>query len=200
MSFISSSFLYSILIDPILSRFHNSINENIEPTHRVLDVACGTGALSLSMAVKAFNVAGIDNSPAMIATARKITRNRKIKNVNFETHDATDFSIFDDKEFDVAVISMAVHQFNEDQAIQVLKGMKRISAKIIIMDYNFPLKKGFFRLMTIVLERLAGKTHYRNFNTYLKQGGISHFASASGLTIKSGLIRGSGIISITVCD
>jgi len=200
MFFLSASYLYRIFIDPVLSRFHKSITENISTTHRVLDVACGTGSLSLLIAQKAFNVAGIDNSPGMIATARRITRKRKVKNANFETHDASDFSIFDDKEFDVAVISMAVHQFNEELAIQILKGMKRIASKVIIMDYNFPARKGFSHLIAYAMEFIAGGDHFRNFKVYRNRGGISYFATASGLDIRSAITRGRGVFSISVYE
>ena len=53
MTFSLSSFIYQTVIDPILAKLHGSVLDNIDSSHRVIDVACGTGSLSLAIAEKA---------------------------------------------------------------------------------------------------------------------------------------------------
>lgn len=200
MNFSFSGFIYQVLIDPILSRFHDTILENIDSSHRVIDVACGTGSLSLAIAGKARSVTGIDLSEEMIGTAGRSARRRGIANVSFELRDASHLSEFADKEFDVAVSTMAIHQFDADLAVSILSEMKRIASKVIIIDYNHPMPKSFSRFIAYGAERIAGGDHYRNFAVYMKKEGISYFTKRSGLLIDSQQVRGNGVFLVSVCE
>jgi len=190
---------YQILIDPILSKLHNGITTNIDFSDRIIDIACGTGSLSLAIAKKAEFVTGIDLSEEIIATAKRTAKRQAVHNVKFENHDASDLSCYKDKEFDVALTSMAIHQFDSELAIRILAEMKRISSKQIIVDYNYPMPKGFSRSIAYGIEKLAGGDHYRNFRVYMGKGGIQYFLSESGLAEKSSIIRGNGVFVIIVC-
>jgi SAM-dependent methyltransferase len=200
MEFSFEAFLYQLLIDPILSNLHKSILSIIKSSDKVLDVACGTGSLSLAIAAKAFYVKGIDLSEPMIKTAMKSAGRRGVKNAEFTIHDASDLTDFKDHEFEIAVTSMAIHQFEAELAIRILSEMKRIASKIIVIDYNYPLPKGFSGTVAAGIERLAGGDHYRNFSIYMKSGGIEYFTSRSGLEIKSQVLKGKGVFAISVCS
>jgi len=56
-----------------LDRRYNRLADNIHPEDRVLDVGCGTGALSLRAARKGARVKGIDLNPEMLEIARQRT-------------------------------------------------------------------------------------------------------------------------------
>ena len=200
MGFSFEAFLYQLLIDPILSNLHKSILTNIKSSDRVLDVACGTGSLSMAIAEKAEYVKGIDLSEPMIRTAIKSADRRGVKNVDFTLHDANELAVFKDHEFEIAVTSMAIHQFDAELAIRILSEMKRIASKIIIIDYNYPLPEGFSGSVAKGIEKLAGGDHYRNFTTYMRSGGIEYFTGRSGLEIKSQVLKGRGIFVISVCS
>jgi len=94
---------------------------------------------------------------------------------------------------------MAVHQFDADLAVKILKEMKRISTTVVIVDYNSLMPKGLSGSASWGIERLAGGDHYRNFRTFMERGGIRYFIAEAGLTVKSETIRGSGVFSVTVC-
>ncbi len=200
MNFSLKGFFYQVLIDPILSKLHDSITSNIEKSQRVIDIACGTGSLSLAVAKKALHVTGIDLSKDIIGTANRSATKRNAKNVKFEYQDASDLSCFKNKEFDIAMTSMAIHQFDADLAIRIMSEMKRIAPKIIIVDYNYPMPKGYSRSIAYGIEWLAGGDHYRNFKKYMTKGGIHTFLKESGLTIKSETVRGNGVFVIVVCS
>ena len=199
MRFSLKGYLYQVLIDPTISHLHTSLLPLIEPSHRVIDIACGTGSLSLSIAGRAKHVTGIDISEDMIITAQRAAHKKGAGNTLFELRDASDLSCYGDKEFDVSVTSMAVHQFDADLAVKILQGMKRISATVIIVDYNSLMPKGLSARGAWIIERLAGGEHYRNFKTFMERGGVRYFAAESGLTVKSEDARGSGVFSVAVC-
>ena len=189
---------YTLLIDPVLSGLHRCVVENTESTQHVMDVACGTGSLSMAIARKAKNVIGIDLSEDMIITARRGAWKKGINNIQFEIRDASDMSVYKDRQFDVAVTSMAVHQYNADLAIKILAGMKRIASEVIIADYNHNMPRGYRRAVAWSIERLAGGDHYGNFRNYMQKGGIHWFAGEAGLRIRSEVTKNSGVFTVAV--
>jgi hypothetical protein len=100
---------------------------------------------------------------------------------------------------DIAVTSMAVHQFKEDLAINILREIKRISGKVIIADYNCPMPSGLLKSFAYGIESIAKGDYHRNFMNYMSRGGISWFAGSAGLTIQSSEIRGNGVFTVAVC-
>ena len=199
MRFSFSGFIYRVFIDPLISGLRKSVAEHVDPSHRVIDVACGTGALSFVMAEKAMHVTGIDLSEDMIITAQRTARRRGATNVSFELHDASDLSGYSDGEFDLAVTSMAIHQFEAQLAIRILAEMKRISHRVIIADYNHNMPPGLSKSIAWGLERMAGGDHYRNFRIYMQNGGAPWFVRQAGMKIVSETVRGS-VFAVLRCE
>lgn len=200
MSISFNTFFYKLLIDPLLSGLREGITEFVSPCNRVIDVACGTGALCIMMARKAGHVTGVDNSPEMISAARRTATRKGISNADFQLADASDLSQYGDKKFDIAVMSMAVHQFNTEIALKILSELKRIAPILLIADYNHHMPSGWGSKTARGIERLAGGDHYRNFLNYMQKGGIHWFARESGLRISKEYIRGAGVFIIAICE
>ncbi|MRR20842.1 class I SAM-dependent methyltransferase [bacterium] len=190
--------LYQLFIDPLISGLRRSVASHIGSGERVIDVACGTGALTLSMAGKATHVTGIDISEDMINTARNAAERRGITNITLELQDASDLSRYADKEFDVAVASMAMHQFDAGLAVQILSEMNRIAKRIVIADYNCPMRRNLPAALAWSIEYMAAGDHYRNFRNYMQNGGMPWLAGRAGIDIKVPAIRGSGVFAVTV--
>ena len=92
---------------------------NPRPTERILDVGCGTGQLTASIAESGACVIGIDNSVDMITEARRL-----FPNIEFKIADAHDFSF--DGPFDAVFSNAALHWMREPEKVigciaQVLK-------------------------------------------------------------------------------
>jgi len=188
--------LYQLLIDPLISGLRRSVTAHIGPSDRIIDVACGTGALTMAMARSAAYVTGIDLSEDMIITARRAAERRGITNVTLELHDASDLSCYADKEFDVAVASMAMHQFEAGLAVKIFAEMGRIAKSVIIADYNSPMRRNIPAALSWSIEYMAAGDHYRNFRIYMQKGGISWLAEQAGLAIDTTATRGGGVFVV----
>lgn len=190
---------YSLFIDPLLSGLKKSVVEKIPPDATVIDIACGTGSLAAVIAPMAKHVTGIDLDADLIRFASDGLKKKGIDNVSFVVKDAANLQDYSDKQFDAAVISMAIHQFSEELAIQILKEMTRIASKVIIADYNCPLPSGLSGTVAYTIERLAKGDHFRNFSNYMSRGGLQWFTSSAGLPIKSSIFRANGVFVVAEC-
>lgn len=193
-------FLYNKLIDPLLSGLRDEIIKKAGKSEKVIDIACGTGQLAMVMAEVAGNVTGIDLDKELVSYASLRVKNYGINNVLFEVHDASNLTIYLDKEFDIAVTSMAIHQFDSQIAINILSEMKRIAHVVIIGDYNFPLPKNIAGTLAYFIELLAGGDHFRNFKNYISLGGIKHLTSSAGLIVKSQCSIGRRTFIVVICE
>lgn len=194
-----NTFIYSKLIDPILKPLHLEVHSLIRKNQSVIDVACGTGALSLLMAEKANRVVGIDISQAMIDAADKAREKKGLRNVDFFQMDAANLRHFRDGEFDVSTLSMAAHQFPQGLGLGVLKELKRISGEIIIADYAFPFPNGFGGSAARIIERFAGREHHRNFRSFIDSGGLKPMLESAGLTKVYESMQIAGVFSVVKC-
>jgi SAM-dependent methyltransferase len=193
--------IYRLLIDPMLNSSHRSAASMVREGEKVLDVACGTGALAYLIAERTKTaVTGIDTDAEKLKTAERTMRRRGVKEFNFVRMDATDLSPFAADEFDVAVISMAIHQFTRSDGLTVLREMKRVARRIIIVDYGFPLKPGLLTWLTWVIEFIAGGDHFRNFRRYMNGGGIDTVLEEVSLTLAGRKVKGRGTLMISLCD
>lgn len=196
MGFSFKGFFYRVFIDPLINGLRRHVAAMILPGDKVIDIACGTGALSLVMARSADHVTGIDLSEDMIITSRRTAQRRRATNVSFSLLDATDLSCFSDQSFDVAVSTLAMHQFDPETGVKVLREMSRLAKRIIIADYNCPMRKGPAAWLSRSIERAARGEHYRNFRQYMARGGLNRLAAEAGLVIITRDERGEGVFVI----
>jgi len=196
MNFHVKGLLYRILIDPLLDSVRVAMVKKSDLSDSVLDIACGTGTMALAFAGKTNFVTAIDLDGELISYANARASEKRVANVRFDVRDASDLSVYSDKEFGIAVTSMAVHQFEPQLAVKVLSEMKRVAKKVIIADYNYPLQPGLSGLVARSIEKMAGGDHYRNFRNYMSVGGIGHFTDAAGIEITSTVTRGNGVFVV----
>jgi len=100
----------------------------------VLDVACGPGIITCEFAYRVNHVTGIDITPAMIAEAKNLQKERKIDNVGWKLGDVTRLP-FEDDSFSLVVTRYSFHHMHNPKV--VLKEMKRVckpGGKILVTD------------------------------------------------------------------
>lgn len=193
-------YIYKIVIDPILAPLRTSAEKYINSQSTIIDVACGTGSLAFILSKNAASVTGIDMSESMLNIALKRQKKIKAENVRFLLKDASKLYEYGEKTFDYATISMALHQFSPDLAVKIMVELKRIANEIVVIDYAHPLPKTRYKVITYLIERLAGKEHFSNFKKYQSLGGLSSIIGKSGLRIIDYKIRGNSIFILSKCS
>jgi SAM-dependent methyltransferase len=196
---VESGIFYSTVIDPVLKGMRKRIASQINPGEKVLDVACGTGAQVFAMARRAKEVVGADLSESMYKKAQNTLKKKKLSNVSFCLCDATGRMKFSDKAFDVATMSLALHQFPPEMHETILSEMKRVAHKIIIVDYAFPLPKNITGTGSRVAEFFAGREHHRNFKKYMRLGGLPALLAENNLRIKNQDFFAKGAFHLVEC-
>jgi len=196
---VESGTFYSTVIDPILAPMRKRVNAEIISGEKVIDIACGTGAQLFEIAGIASFVTGVDLSESMINHAKKNSKTKNIKNAEFIVCDATNLSILQDNSFDVAIMTLALHQFSPDLHSPILDEMKRIANRIIFVDYAVPLPNNYVGIGSRVAEFLAGKEHNSSFKQYYGLGGLNAILPANNLTIQKSVLFGKGAFQLVVC-
>lgn len=100
----------------------------------VADLGCGTGFLSLALALDASIVFSIDQSVNMLKESRRLMETKKFNNVYPIKSDLHSLALFDES-VDVALINMALHHVKD--AKRAIEEMYRIIKKggtLIISD------------------------------------------------------------------
>ncbi len=130
---------YHILVDIPLTRLRDKVVNLTDAKNglRILDICCGTGGQTFAFGKRGYEVVGIDLSEEMLNIAK---RKNKYKNVKFEVADASNIP-FKDNYFDVSCISFGLHDMPNYVREKVLDEMKRVSEKVVIVDYNIPKNK-----------------------------------------------------------
>jgi demethylmenaquinone methyltransferase/2-methoxy-6-polyprenyl-1,4-benzoquinol methylase len=103
----------------------------------VLDFCTGTGSQAFAFGRRGCSVIGIDLSTDMLDRAKRLNR---YENVRFEVADATRVP-FPDNRFDISCVSMALHDMPCEMRHLVLQEMKRVSNRVVVVDYHIPDNK-----------------------------------------------------------
>ncbi|OIP68968.1 methyltransferase type 11 [Candidatus Atribacteria bacterium CG2_30_33_13] len=103
------------------------IKKYFNPENRILDIGCGAGRTSIGLYKLGYHlIEGLDLSEAMIAQARRISKELKY-DITFSVGDAACLD-YDDETFEVALFSFnGIMQIpGKENRIKVLKEIKRI--------------------------------------------------------------------------
>ncbi|OQY25162.1 MAG: hypothetical protein B6I34_02705 [Anaerolineaceae bacterium 4572_32.1] len=122
---------------------HERIAAMIAPGDRVLEMGCGTGALTLQCARRGAQITAIDIAPRMLAVARRrISAAGLADNVQWQVMDAaTSTDHFAPHSFDAVVLSLLLSELAPDELCYVLSGCRRLLAEggqLIIADEVIP--------------------------------------------------------------
>lgn len=174
--------IYDKFIAPNQDKMFDEIKKFIQPDSTVIDVGCGTGRFSFSIADKVNKIVGIDLSEKNISTAkRRLERNSNSK-ISF-LHTSLSELINTNQHFDYAVMTYVIHEVEPEERINLLKEMSLIADKVIIGDYLVPIKKGLWGVFNELVEYFAGEDHYRNFKSFVADNGLTNLADKARLNI-----------------
>ena len=185
--------IYERIIDPYFAKVRDRISEIVPSGSRVLDVACGTGALCFRLATKGCQVIGIELSLKMVERTRLRQRQERIENLQFIHGDATRLEWFSHEVFDIAIICFGLHEMAQDERGKVLGEMKRVAKRLILVDYAVPQPRTLAGVACRFKEIVAGRGHFSRFWEFYRRGGLKTLLEEAGLEIldREGIKKGT---------
>jgi len=130
-----------------------------------LDLGCGTGAKSIYLSKKGFNVIGIDISKTAIKFAKRNAQKAKVK-VRFITADATDLSFLNDKKFDFVLDWANLHGILKSRRkkyiAEIVEHTKK-GSKFLLRCFSKDKTQKEFVIRPMGLIYLFSKEDIRNF-------------------------------------
>lgn len=110
----------------------------VTPGLRIADIGTGTGILALELAGLGLDVVGLDQSEAMLATARAKVESTPAPlagKIDFRTGDAHALPL-GDAEFDAAIAHMVLHSLEKPaQAIAEMARIVKPGGQVILIDF-----------------------------------------------------------------
>ena len=119
--------------------------------------------------------------------------------MSFNLSRASDLSRFGDDKFDLATITLVLHEIEAEHRIPALKEMARISKRLIITDYASSPNLFSFALMHL-LEMTAGIFHHHLFRSYMSHDGAPGLFKKMGLRIVREESAMLGMVRVWVCE
>jgi SAM-dependent methyltransferase len=174
---------YDTLIAPNQDKLFGQIRDMIGPESDIIDIGCGTGRFEFAIAGKCRSVLGIDLSERNIKMAKRTLFKYPNDKISFHHSNLPEIINEGGNHFDFAILTYVIHEVNKAERIDLLKQAAGIAEKIIIGDYVVPKPKGFTGFLSELIEFVAGRDHYRNYKSYMADGGISYLAAKAGLKI-----------------
>jgi ubiquinone/menaquinone biosynthesis C-methylase UbiE len=138
------------------------ISDNDKTLH---EVCAGTCANSITIAKhnKGVQIIATDLSSKMLDVAKRRILNDNISNIDLKVMDAMNLE-FEDKSFDVVVISLALHEMEETMQQTVLLEIRRVlkdSGKCIVVEFDRPKTIG--RKIKFAFIELLEPKSYKKF-------------------------------------
>jgi SAM-dependent methyltransferase len=176
--------LYHRLADPALLRVRRLVRTQVDAASSLIDIGCGTGELLISMAEWCSELAGVESSKRMWSYATSRVSVHSFDNVEIIYGDGARLGRIPSGTYDYATACMVFHEMEEDRRTPVLLEMQRLARTLILVDYRVPPPTNLAAKICHLVERLAGRRHYRNFSSFLSRGGLPPLLEELGLSVE----------------
>jgi len=121
---------------------YDRIISKVKPGDYILDIGCGTGALTIRAALKGAIVKGIDVNAGMLEIAQKRINNSKLTDkVTLSEMGVGELGNEKSGSYDIIMSSLCFSELSDDEQTYTLKEVKRIlspGGRLIIADESVP--------------------------------------------------------------
>ncbi len=171
---------------PAYGEMIERIKMRLELESHVLEIATGTGIISLGIAGSVNNVEAVDLSPDMIARAQKKAKRMGISNVRFCVQDAYALP-YDAESFSFVIIANTLHVMPQpEKALAEVKRVLTPEGYLIAPTFVHAGSK-----KAEVLSRLMSLTGFRAYHKWT-QSGFSRFLNENGFVfVEEALLEAS---------
>ncbi len=97
-----------------------------EPGARVLEIGCGTGAVTEKLLARGARVTALDQNPEMLEQARSRLARAPREALNLVERTAAEIDSFDDRSFDAVVAGLSLSEMSRSERAFVLKQSFRV--------------------------------------------------------------------------
>jgi ubiquinone/menaquinone biosynthesis C-methylase UbiE len=176
---------YARLIDPLLAPLRQRIVDICKRhgANCVLDICSATGEQCILLGRAGIRAVGVDLSEGMVEFART----KKPDTVEFFQQSALDLD-FEADSFDCVILSMALHEHPHKEQHRMVEEALRVlrpDGVLVLAEYASP--KGFRArlvwLLIYLIERFAGREHFRNFRQFVRAGGTESLKREFALSV-----------------
>ncbi len=209
---------YDPCFEPFLGRARAQVAHLCQKVgaQRVLDICCGTGKQMEHYYRLGIDSYGVDMSHGMLNIAKKTAQkvhfntanmgsaqgNGRKATINVLHADATHLP-FPDATFDLASVSLALHEMPLLHAEMLVLEALRVAKQLIIMDYcmaerNIELPATW---LAFVVEHIVGGEHYQNYKTFMSQGAVEGLITRLALrrVTRQKVWAGAGVLELVQC-
>jgi ubiquinone/menaquinone biosynthesis C-methylase UbiE len=110
-----------------IDRVYDRLTDNIEKEWKVLDIGCGTGALTIKVAEKGASVKAIDINPSMMEIAKKRAEDKKLaKKIDFQEMGVAELGREKSNEYDAIISGLCFSELTENELDYTLRESERI--------------------------------------------------------------------------
>jgi demethylmenaquinone methyltransferase/2-methoxy-6-polyprenyl-1,4-benzoquinol methylase len=175
-----------------LGRLNRRYDRLVEPIHSgdlVLDIGCGTGALSLRAARKGARVKGIDLNPEMLEIARKRTTEEGLEDqVTYAELGVAELDQEPTGKYDAAVSGLCFSELSPDEiqfTLRTLRSLLKPGGLLLIADEIRPTSTLKRLLSALLRAPLVALTYLITQTTTKAVRGLPELVKAEGFKIRN---------------
>lgn len=167
----------------------------------VLDVGCGTGNLAAMLVAAGCRVVGVDSSATMLSHTR-----RKQIAAEFRHLDAAHMPF--NREFEAAVISIALHEMSPQAREEVWESMVRAvrpGGRLVALDFTVPRRYTLPARIAVALVEQDERSmlsvhpeHYANYTEFMRGGGLHAWMQKRARAPEAEYLYWGGIVALIV--
>ena len=139
-----------------MGEVYDRLASHIKNGWKVLDIGCGTGAMTLRAAHNGARVVGIDVNPQMLEIASKRLQEMSLSgSVELREQGVAEFSSEPPAQYDAATCSLVFSELTEDERVYTLRELRRLlkpGGLLLIASETRPSQ--FFKRMLYWLMRI----------------------------------------------
>lgn len=172
-----------------LDRRYDRLAEHIRPGDRVLDIGCGTGALSRRAARKGAHVKGIDLNSEMLEVARKRTVGEGLEErITYVELGVAELDQEPAATYDAAMSGLCFSELSPDEirfTLKTLRSLLKPGGLLLIADEVRPPNGLKFLLSTLLRAPLVALTYLLTQTTTRAVKGLPEGVTKAGFQIQA---------------
>src|SRR5688572_12943397 len=169
--------------DKVVTKFFPKVYETIlvnliqdvNQSDKVLEVAVGTGILSIQMSGHVSHITAIDIAPEMLKIAKEKSERLQKSNIDFQIGDICSLK-FDNKSFDIVVTSNVLHLLHKPElALQEIRRVLRDGGKIITATFCHGenlRSKIFSKIFALLGQKTKSRWSQKTFKEFVESNGF----------------------------